>query len=403
MNFNFTAEQNSFKESVFKFAQNEILPGSEERDKEYKFGLEEWKKMGELGLHGLWLPEKYGGSEADAITTYFAAEAFEKGGRDAGMALSWFIQLVVSKISLLKYGTEAQKKKYLPKLASGEMIAAFAVTEPETGSDLEALQTKAENKNGKYIINGKKIFITNGSIADLIIVHALTGKGKEGVSAFIVEKGNPGVKIRDLEKLGYRSSPTSEIIFENCEIPAENMLGEEGKGYEEVNEVMDHLRGIYASGCLGACEAIIDEAIQYAKDRVQFGRPIGRFQAIQFKIADMKTYIEMGRLVAVNVAYRLDKGLPITQQAAVAKVFLGEARLAVALEGAQIHGGYGYCKEFPIERVLRDSRLATMIGGSSEMLRSFIVDQIEFEKFEVAELVQNLKKKSGIPDESLTL
>jgi alkylation response protein AidB-like acyl-CoA dehydrogenase len=377
MDFTHSAEQNAFYSSVLEFAAKVVEPGAHERDVESRFDRGVWNQLGEFGLLGLPIPEEYGGSGADIITTCLALEALAEGGHDAGLGLSVGAHVTIGTVPIYLHGTEEQKRKYLPKLCSGEWIGAMAITEPEAGSDTAAIKCRAVRDGDEWVINGSKIFITNGSIADTIIVIAVTdpdaGAGA-GVSAFIVEKDTPGFVVdRDLDKMGTRSSPLSLLHFDDCRVPAENMLGDEGSALWKVAfECFDWERTVMIAGSIGAMKASLDASIGYSKERVAFGKPIAKHQAIQHKLAEMKANYDAARLVLYRAAWLKQGGLPHEVEASVAKYFVAEAGMKNALEAVQIHGGYGYIKEFPVERAIRDAKLISIGGGTSEIQKMII-------------------------------
>ncbi len=378
MDFSITDEQKAFKKSVFEFARNEIgdqqaIIDADEKD---QFRFDAWKKMADFGLLGLPFPEEYSGQGTDIVTTVMAMEAFSHGAGDAGTALSWGAHTILCGVPIWLLGTEAQKKKYLPKMCSGEMIGGFALTEPGAGSDAASVKTRAEKKGNKYILNGTKMFITNGPQGHVFAVIASTDpKAKHfGVSSFIVEKDFPGFKVsKKLNKMGNRTSPTAELVFDNCEVPAENLLGTEGMGFvESAKTILEWERACLLASGLGSMEAGLEACLKYSKERHQFGRPIASFQAIQHKLANMKVAIEGCRWLVYRVAWMKQNSIPAMMEASVAKLFLSECAMRMAEEAVQIHGGYGYIKEYPVERGFRDAKLATIGGGTSEIQRLII-------------------------------
>jgi len=376
MDFSFTDEQKLLKQQVIEFAQKEIAPGAAERDEEARFDRDIWDKAAELGYMGLPFPEEYGGSGASVVDTCVVGEALGYGGLDSGFTLSWGAHVVIGGVPIWQLGNEEQKQKYLPKIASGEWISGLGLTEPEAGSDAAGILTTADKKDGYYVLNGTKTFITNGPIGEVFVVLAKTDKekGSAGISGFIIEKGFPGFAIgKEINKTGNRSSPTSELIFDNCEVPAENLLGEENKGFMGVAlATLEWERSVMLAPAIGIMEAHLEECIKYAKGRKQFGRPIAAFQAIQFKLADMKVWLETGRWVLYNVAWTKDQGIMDPLMASVSKLYITEVALKSADQAVQIHGGYGYTKEYAVERALRDAKLGTLGGGTSEIQRWII-------------------------------
>ncbi|HEY5493063.1 MAG TPA: acyl-CoA dehydrogenase family protein [Candidatus Anoxymicrobiaceae bacterium] len=376
MDFRITEEQELFKKSVIEFAQKEIMPGAAERDDEARFDRDVWDKAAEFGLMGLPYPEEYGGSGASVFETALAGEALGYGGLDAGFCLSWGAHVVIGGIPIWQLGTEEQKKKYLPKIASGEWITGLGLTEPEAGSDAAGLLTTAEKKDGFYVLNGTKTFITNGPIGEVFVILAKTDKekGAAGISGFIVEKGFPGFSVgKEIHKTGNRSSPTSELIMDNCEVPAENLLGEENQGFMGVAlATLEWERSVMLAAAIGGQEVQLEQCIKYAKERKQFGRPIASFQAVQFMLADMKMWLETSRWILYKVAWNKDQGIMDPLMASVSKLFITEVALKAARNAIQIHGGYGYTKEYAVERAYRDAQLGVLGGGTSEIQRWII-------------------------------
>ena len=376
MDFAFTEEQLMFKEQVLKFAKKEIAPRVQEHDLKGEFDWESWRKMGEFGILGLHFPEELGGSGADVITSALAAEALGEAGVDGGLTLSYGAHTYLCADTIFSHGTEAQRRKYVPKLATGEWVGCMGLTEPGAGSDSASLRTRAEKKGGNWVLNGSKMFITNGSIADVAVIYAKTDPeaGHQGISAFIVEKGTPGFTVsRNLHKMGCRTSPTSELAFQDCEVPLENLLGVEGNGFMMAMQTVEWDRSTLLAPFLGGITFIIQRSARYALERHQFGRPIADFQAIKHKLADMKIFLEAARSLVYRIAWCKDQGRPMNHlEAAVAKLFLGDWSLAPANDAVMVHGGYGYCHEYDMERVLRDSRLAPIGGGTSEVQRLLI-------------------------------
>ena len=377
MDFNHSEEQLSFYKSVKDFAGRVVEPGAHERDVESRFDRDVWNALGEFGILGLPIPEEYGGSGADIITTCLALEALAEGGHDGGLGLSVGAHITIGTVPIWLHGTDEQKQRYLPGLCSGEAIGAMAITEPEAGSDAAGIKCTAKRDGSDWVINGSKIFITNGSIADSVIVIAVTDPGAgpgQGVSAFIVDKGTPGFSVgRDLDKMGTRSSPLSLLHFDDCRVPEEAMLGTEGAALWQVAfECFDWERTVMIASSIGGMKASLDAAIAYAKERKAFGKPISKHQAIQHKIAEMKANLDAARLVLYKAAWLKQEGLPHQIEASVAKLFVAEAAMKNALEATQIFGGYGYIKEYPIERSIRDAKLISIGGGTSEIQKMII-------------------------------
>ncbi|MHB8895747.1 MAG: acyl-CoA dehydrogenase family protein [Candidatus Geothermincolia bacterium] len=376
MDFSFTEEQLLFRQSVVEFAQKEIMPGAAERDEEARFDRDVWDKAAEFGLMGLPYPEEYGGSGASVMDTCLAGEALGYGGLDAGFCLSWGAHVVIGGVPIWQLGTEEQKKKYLPKIASGEWITGLGLTEPEAGSDAAGILTKADKKDGYYVLNGTKTFITNGPTGEVFVVLAKTSpeKGSAGISGFIVEKSFPGFSVgKEIHKTGNRSSPTSELILDNCEVPAENLLGQEDQGFMGVAlATLEWERSVMLAAAIGGQEVQLEQCIKYAKERKQFGRPIANFQAVQFLLADMKMWLETSRWILYKVAWNKDQGIMDPLMASVSKLYITEVALKAARNAIQIHGGYGYTKEYAVERAYRDAQLGVLGGGTSEIQRWII-------------------------------
>jgi len=375
--FRHSDEQLDFYRSVLEFASRVVEPGAHVRDVEGRFDRDVWDALGEFGLLGLPIPEEYGGSGADIVTTCLAFEALAEGGHDAGLGLSVGAHVTIGTVPIWLHGTEEQRRRYLPNLCSGRWIGAMAITEPEAGSDAAAIRATARRDGDEWVLNGSKIFITNGSIADTVIVIAVTdpaaGPG-QGMTAFIVERGTPGFSVgRDLDKMGTRSSPLSLLHFDDCRVPDAAMLGTEGSALWQVAfECFDWERTVMIASSIGGMKASLDGAIAYAKERHAFGKPIAKHQAIQHKIAEMKAYLDASRLVLYKAAWLKQEGLPHQVEASVAKLFVAEAAMKNATEATQIFGGYGYIKEFPIERAMRDAKLISIGGGTSEIQKMII-------------------------------
>lgn len=376
MEFSFTEEQLMFKDQVIRFAKKEIVPRSAEHDLKEEFDFQSFRKLGEFGILGLHLPEHLGGSNADIVTTVLAGEALGEAGVDGGLTLSYGAHSFLCADTIFVHGTEAQQKKYIPRLASGEWIGCMGLTEPGAGSDAAAISTRAEKKGDSYVLNGNKMFITNGPVADVAVIYAKTEKDvrHRGISAFIVEKGTPGFEAgKPLIKMGVRSSYTSELIFDNCEIPAENLLGQEGNGFLMALQTVEWDRSALMAPFVGGMSYVIKRSAKYAMDRHQFGRPIAEFQAIKHKLANMKIFLEASRSLCYRIAWCKDQGRALNHlEAAVAKLFIGDWSLGPANEAVTLHGGYGYCHEYEVERFFRDSRLAPIGGGSSEVTKRII-------------------------------
>jgi alkylation response protein AidB-like acyl-CoA dehydrogenase len=380
MDLHIPQEYLDFAAVARKFTKEQLAPFSEEQDARGEFSWDNWRKLAKMGLLGLPLPEEYGGSGASALATTLAMEATGHGGLDGGTSMAWGAHTILVGVPIWLTGTTAQKERYLPKVASGEWIGGFGLTEPGSGSDAAAMRTIAEKRGDRYILNGSKMFITNGPIGDVFIVFAVTDKkkGNRGISAFIVEKSFPGFSTgKELAKMGNRTSVTSELFFDNCEVPAENLLGQENLGFIQVGkQTLEWERSCMIAPLVGGMQYILEESIKYAKERVQFGQPIANFQAIQRKLVEMKIAIDASRLLIYRVAAMKDKQQPAMMEASIAKLFVTESTQRVAYHGVQIFGGYGYIHEYPVERFYRDCRLTTIGAGSSEVQKLIIAAEM---------------------------
>ncbi|WP_079528325.1 acyl-CoA dehydrogenase [Halobacillus hunanensis] len=373
MNFKLTEEQEMLRKMVRDFAKNEVEPTAAERDEEERFDREIFDKMAELGLTGIPWPEEYGGIGSDFISYVIAVEELSRVCASTGVTLSAHISLCSWPI--YKFGNEEQKKTYLAQLASGEKLGAYALSEPGAGSDVSSMRTQAKLDGDHYVLNGNKVWITNGGVGDIYIVFAKTepDAGSKGVSAFIVEKGTDGFTFGKKEKkLGIRSSPTTELIFENCRIPKENLLGQEGEGFKIAMMTLDGGRNGIAAQALGIAQGALDESVNYAKEREQFGKPIAKLQGISFKLADMATEIEAARLLTYQAAYLESEGEPYAKASAMAKLYAGDAAMRITVEAVQVHGGYGYTKDYPVERYMRDAKITQIYEGTNEIQRLVI-------------------------------
>jgi len=376
MDLRFTEEQNMMRKMVQDFAQKEIAPFIEKME-QGEFPRDILKKMGELGLMGIPIPAKYGGSEMDFASYIIAIHELSKISATVGVILS--VHTSVGTNPILYFGTEEQKQKYVPKLAAGEYLGAFCLTEPGAGSDAGGLKSRAVLNGDHYTINGSKVFITNGGEADIYIVFASTNpaKGTKGISAFIVEKGTPGLIIgKDEHKMGLYGSRTVQITFENMKIPKENLLGEEGQGFKIAMGNLDVGRIGIAAQALGIAEAAFEAAVAYAKERQQFGRSIATQQGIGFKLADMATAIEAAKLLIYRAADLRAQGLNCGREASMAKLFASKTAVEVTTEAIQVFGGYGYTKDYPVERFFRDAKVTEIYEGTSEIQRIVISKQL---------------------------
>jgi len=381
MNFELTEDQLAVQEVARGFTEKKLKPRAEEFDAESKMDSGLLKEMGELGLMGITLPEKYGGGEMDTISYMVASEELAKGCASHAAVLGLHNSLYGYPV--VEFGTEEQKQKYLPGICSGEQVGAFALSEPGAGSDAAAVATTCKKKDDGYVLNGTKIFITMGAVADSVIVFATSkkGSGPKGITAFIVDKGAEGFDIGTIEKkMGLKASPTTELIFNDCFVPKENMLGEEGKGFQVAMSTLDGGRISCGAMAVGLAQAAFEIALKYSKEREQFGKPISAFQAIQFHLADMSIMIENARLSVYRAAWMKDKGMSYTLQAAQAKVYASEISTLVTHKAIQILGGYGYTRDYQVERMYRDARVTELFEGTSEVQRLVIARHLIKEK-----------------------
>ncbi|ABK16952.1 acyl-CoA dehydrogenase family protein [Syntrophobacter fumaroxidans] len=388
MDFQFTDEQRMIKETVYKWAVNELGPLQEKIDDEDWFPPDFFKKCAEIGILGITIDEKYGGLGGDVLMQTLAVEQMSRICPALGMTYGTHSNLCMNNIH--RNASEALKEKYLPSMVAGEKIGALGLTEPNAGSDAMGLRTRAVRKGDKYILNGTKMFITNGPVADVLLVYAKTDpeRGAKGISAFIVEKEFPGYKVsRKLKKCGMRGSPTGELVFEDCEVPAENLVGEENKGVNVVTSGLDIERIVLAGGSLGMAQQALDYSIRYSVEREQFGRPIASFQMIQQKLADMYARTEAAKLLVYKAAQvarnspRGGKGTELTKLAAAGILFAAETATWVCDQAVQIHGGYGYCLEFPVQKLWRDAKLYEIGAGTSEIRRLIVARELTREEF----------------------
>jgi acyl-CoA dehydrogenase len=372
MNLKFSEEQEMMRKMVRDFAENEIAPFVERMEKG-EFPREILGKMGELGLMGIPVPEKYGGAEMDFVSYIIAINEISRVSATVGVILS--VHTSVGTNPILYFGSEEQKQRFLPKLASGEYLAAFCLTEAGSGSDAKNMKSRAIKKDDHYVINGSKMFITNGGEADVYIVFASTNPelGSNGISAFIVEKNSPGLVIgKDEHKMGLHGSRTVQLTFENMIVPAENLLGEEGEGFKIAMANLDVGRIGIAAQALGIAEAALGAAVGYAKERQQFGKPIAAQQGIGFKLADMATNVEAAKLLLYRAADLRAQGLKCGMEASIAKLFASKTAVEAATEAIQVFGGYGYTEDYPVERYFRDAKVTEIYEGTSEIQRIVI-------------------------------
>ncbi|WP_099360879.1 acyl-CoA dehydrogenase [Fredinandcohnia onubensis] len=373
MYFKLSEEHEMIRKMVRDFAKNEVAPTAAERDEEERFDREIFDKMAELGLTGIPWPEEYGGIGSDYLAYCIAVEELSRVCASTGVTLSAHTSLAGWPI--YKFGSEEQKQKYLRPMAQGEKIGAYGLTEPGSGSDAGGMRTTARVEGDHYVLNGSKIFITNGGIADIYVVFALTDPTSKhkGTSAFIIESDFQGFSVGKKEqKMGIRSSPTTEIMFEECRVPKENLLGEEGEGFKIAMMTLDGGRNGIAAQAVGIAQGALDAATEYAKERVQFGKPIAAQQGVGFKLADMATSVEASRLLTYQAAWLESEGLPYGKESAMSKLFAGDTAMKVTTEAVQVFGGYGYTKDYPVERYMRDAKITQIYEGTQEIQRLVI-------------------------------
>jgi len=377
MDFDLTEEHRIFQDAIRDFAEREIAPLVDEAEETNVFPKQLFKKMGALGFLCPRYPVELGGGGGDKIMDCIMAEELNKV--NAGIAASLMVQGGLSTQPIYRFGSEEQKQRFLIPAIKGEMIAAFALTEPDSGSDAASIKTKAVRNGDDYILNGTKIFITNGPICDFATVAAYTDPTQRGVgiNLFLVEKGTPGFSVsRKLDKVGNRSIETGELVFEECRVPAENMIGEkEGGGFDMIADTLTQGRITYGSRCTGTAQAAYDLTVQYAKERIQFGKPIITFQATRFKLAEMAMNIDIMRTYTYRVAWMYDQGKKVRKESSMVKLFSAETLQRILSDSMQIHGGYGYMMEYPIQRYWRDGRLFTITEGTSEVQRLVIANE----------------------------
>jgi butyryl-CoA dehydrogenase len=386
MDVSLTEEQSMVRETVRAFVEKEVRPLAARMDHEGEYPAGLVKRLGELGLMGAVIPPDVGGAGMDLVAYVIAMEEVSKAWASLGVIMTVNNSLVCDPI--FRFGNEEQKKRFLIPLARGERLGCYGLTEPGAGSDAGGIATRAKRDGKEYLLNGTKLFITNGRHADLAIVYAVTdpSKGKKGISAFIVEKGTPGFSVGKIEdKLGLRASDTAELLFQDCRVPEEHLLGVENEGFKIALSTLDGGRIGIAAQALGIAQGCLEESLAYAKQRHQFGQPIGDFQAIQWMLADMATEIDAARLLTHRAAWRRQKGERVTRGAAMAKLFASEAANRIAYRAVQIFGGYGYMKEFAVERLFRDARITTLYEGTSEIQRLVIARSLIGEGVEGSE------------------
>ena len=378
MDFHLSKEHLLVRKMYREFAENEVKPLAEELDEEERFPMETVEKMAKLGMMGIYFPKQYGGAGGDVLSYAMCVEELAKVCGTTAVIVSAHTSLCCAPI--FENGTEEQKMKYLPDLLSGRKIGAFGLTEPGAGTDASGQQTTAvKNENGDYVLNGSKCFITNGNVADTFVVFAMTDKtkGNHGISAFIVDKDDPGFSIGKIEhKMGIRGSQTAELIFEDVHLPADRLLGKENGGFKIAMMTLDGGRIGIAAQALGIAQGALDKAVQYMKERVQFGKTLDKFQGLQWMVADMATQIDAARLLVRRAAFNHDVGLPFTKEAAMAKLYASEVAMDVTTKCVQIYGGYGYIREYPMERMMRDAKITEIYEGTSQVQRMVIAGQV---------------------------
>ena len=371
-------EEQMLQTLVRNFADRELIPRAKEADEKQEFSWENWRGMAGLGLTGVGIDTEYGGSgPAGYRKVSIVAEEVARG--DAGASVSVLAHLSLGTTTIYRFGNEEQKKRLVPSLASGKGIAAWALTEPGGGSDAAALQTTATERDGMYFLNGSKMFITNASVAESIVVFATHDRslGYKGISAFVVHRDSPGLTVNPLHgKMGMRSSTTDEVVFQDTPVPMENRLGEEGRGFNYAMDILDSSRIIIAAQCVGIGQSALEAAVRYAQQRETFGKPIAQHQAIQFMLAEMATAVHGARIATMNAATLKDEGLPFVNEASMAKLIASEMCVDVSSKAMQVHGGIGYFQDAGVERIFRDARVTTIYEGTSEVQKLIIARQI---------------------------
>jgi len=373
--FAWTDELIAYRKAVIEFAERELNGGLIERERASEFPLEAWRKCARFGIQGLPMPEEYGGANADILATMVTMEGLGYGCRDNGLIFGINAQMWSVQMPILTFGSEAQRRKYLPGLCSGELIGAHAMSEPDSGSDAYSLRTRASRRDDGYVLNGSKTFVSNGPVADVALVFATVDstKGMWGITAFLVDKGTPGFTVsRNIEKMGLRTSPMAELAFQDCFVPEDSRLGQAGIGARIFNSSMEWERAGILASHVGAMEWQLERCIRYARERQQFGQPIGSFQSVANRIVDMKVRLETARLLLYKVAWLKKIGKSAAMEAAMAKLYLSESFVQSSLDAIRVHGGYGFTTEFEVERDLRDSVGGTLYSGTSDIQRTII-------------------------------
>ncbi len=380
-------EQLMVRETVREYAEERLMPTARQRERDKVYPRKEFEELAQMGFAGMGIPEEYGGTPLDSVSQAIVVEEISRADAAVGVVFCVHLGLVAS--VLIKYGTEEQKKKWLPKMASGEILGAYSLSEPGSGSDAAALICRAERQGDYYVLNGTKSWVTNGAIADLYLVFVRTDpdapKKSRGISAIFVEKGTPGFEIGKIEdKMGMNASDTAELIFKDCKVPAENLLGEENKGFYIAMQALDASRVTIAAQALGIAQGAFECAVKYLDQRVQFGKKLREIQALQNYVTDMATRIEAARLLVYRAAALKDKGVRYTKESAMAKLFASETAMYVSDKAVQLLGGYGYTKEFPAERYFREAKLTEIYEGTSEILRIVVARNV-FQEFGLLE------------------
>jgi len=379
MDFALTPAQQELQTAAIRFAQDELSDDLAARDEQSVFWHEGWKRCAQFGVQGLPIAPEHGGGGCDLVTTIAVMEGLGYGCRDQGLLFSINAHMWTNSIPIQRFGSDEQKRKYLPRLCDGSLIGANGASEPESGSDVYAMRTRAVRDGDDYVINGTKMFVTNGQIADVIVAYATINPewGAAGITGFIIEKGFPGVHAgKALHKMGLRTSPMSELIFDNCRVPVANRLGREGRGVDVFNCSMEWERSCILATCLGTMRRQLEQCLAYARTRKQFGQPIGRYQSVSNKIVDMKLRLETARMLVYQIGWMRQNGKAADLEAAMAKLYTSESFVQSCLDAVQIHGGYGYMAEFPFERELRDAVGSTIYSGTSEIQRNIIAKRL---------------------------
>jgi alkylation response protein AidB-like acyl-CoA dehydrogenase len=375
MDFSWSKEQKELRESVAKFAREELNDGLTERDQNGEFNHDGWKKCAAMGIHGLPVPAAYGGMGMDALTTVGVLESLGYGCEDNGLCFSINAHMWTLETPLMGFGTEEQKQRYLPRLCSGELIGANAMSEPGSGSDAYSIATTATKKGGHYVLKGSKVFVSNGPVANVYLVFANVDPalGPKGVTGFLVDRDTPGLSLgKHTVKMGIRTSPMCELFFDECAVPEANRLGREGAGQMLFADSMSWERGCILASAVGAMQRLLEVSVKYANEREQFGQPIGKFQLIASKVVDMKIRLETARALLYKSAWQKSRGRSVYLEAAMAKLYISESWIESARDAMQIHGGYGYMVEYKVERELRDALASTLYSGTSEIQRTII-------------------------------